>query len=69
MTLIARPCPECHHRPTVKMEHDYFSIECERPGHWHMAVGQTMDQAVFNWNIYIDLLSKEREETPHDQSK
>jgi hypothetical protein len=49
-------CPECHILPIVKIDQPYFGavamvLECEQ--HGHMAMGDSLAQAVKHWNTYV----------------
>lgn len=51
-------CPQCHHLPEVTFEDKgydttNFIFECKE--HGHMAMGQTIEMAVANWNLYVKL--------------
>lgn len=47
----ARKCPGCAKSPTATGGPDNWTIECQR--HGHMAMGETLMQAVQFWNRYI----------------
>lgn len=56
-------CPLCDSLPTPKNEDGQIVLrcKCER----HMAVGLTLDQVIFNWNVLIAFQVKE---ALHDKS-
>jgi hypothetical protein len=49
----AMRCPQCHSVPCMVFEEGQIILTCHE--HGHMAMGSSMDQAVYNWNLYISL--------------
>jgi len=45
-------CPTCHKAPTLTTdEHDAWLVECAE--HGHMAKGDTLEEAIHHWNLYV----------------
>jgi hypothetical protein len=55
-------CYQCFKAPKVTIEDNgtKFNIilECETPGHGHMAMGDSLETAENNWNTYLELSEK-----------
>lgn len=55
-------CYQCYQLPKVTIQDKGTSfnvvIECETPGHGHMAMGNSLEQAESNWNLYLELSQK-----------
>jgi hypothetical protein len=54
-------CPDCYKLPKVVFEDAGFDkskaiLSCEE--HGHMAMGDTVEGAVANWNLYVMLSAK-----------
>jgi hypothetical protein len=52
-------CPDCYKLPEVKIEDKGFDKEnfiFSCPQHGHMAMGQTVEGAKANWNLYVMLM-------------
>jgi hypothetical protein len=65
-TLVQERCPQCHLPPEIKYQKDQYldhqdQIWLECPRHGHLATGWTMDQAIFNWNVYVNFLKRNLE--------
>jgi len=52
----AMRCPGCYRAPAGIVGGDVVILQCER--HGHIAIGDTLAQAVDHWNIYIGFIRK-----------
>jgi hypothetical protein len=56
--LGIKRCPQCYQVPKITVQDNALGfkliLECEF--HGHMAMGETLEEAAGNWNVYIDFM-------------
>lgn len=63
-------CPQCRQSYLPEKVDGFYVIACKNdPCHGHMAMGDTYEMAVSNWNIYIGSVIREAARDMENQGK